>query len=234
MRGPGRAADRPCSAFAGEPSEPATQQAPAEVTVTQDSVAARLRASEQAVSVVELEEAQRHHADMGDALNSVPGVSIRRRGGLGARANLSLGGFNDNQVAFLFDGVPLEYAGFPFGPGSLPFGYAERVEIYHGVVPARLGTVALGGAVNFVPHPVGEGTRARGAYQLGSFGTQRAFLSASKRSEDSGSFIRAELSLDAAANDYTIDANVADASGQIESLRVRRFHDGYFSIVEIS
>ena len=111
-------------------SEPALDEGPlAEVVVRVTSAAARLRESADAVKVVETEQARKESADLGEVLARTPGVGVQRAGGLGSGSRFSLNGLTDEQIRFFLDGVPLEYAGYPFGIANLPVNAIERVEI---------------------------------------------------------------------------------------------------------
>jgi TonB family protein len=195
-------------------------------TTVRSSAAETLRQSAQAVKVVEIEQARQRSSDLGEVLARTEGVGVQRGGGLGSGTRFSLNGLTDDQVRILLDGVPLEFAGLPFGIASVPVNLVERVEIYRGVVPVRFGSDALGGAVNLVTDRATRGTHAAASYQVGSFGTHRLSLSA-RHLFDSGFFVRADGYLDRAQNDYKVDVQVPDARGKLAPARVSRFHDGY-------
>lgn len=191
------------------------------------AAARRLRQSAQAVTVIETKEAKRQTADLGEVVARTEGVGVRRGGGLGSSARFSLNGLTDDQVRFLLDGVPLDFAGYPFGLANVPVNLVERVELYRGVVPIRFGADALGGAVNLVGDRRVHGTHASASYQVGSFGTHRATLSARHLHQPSGLFVRASGFFDHADNDYDIDVEVANLKGKLHPATVSRFHDGY-------
>jgi vitamin B12 transporter len=218
------------AASATAPSAPPTvEAAPSPITVTArgDSRAARRRQSAEAVSVVELEEARRESADLGEVLARTEGVGIRRSGGLGSDAKFSLNGLTDDQIRFFLDGIPLDFAGYPLGIANVPVNLIERVEIYSGVVPVRYGADALGGAVDLRTPSDVRGTHAAASYEVGSFGTHRATVAARHLHKPSGFFANVDAFVDSARNDYYVDAKVADRSGGERPVRVRRFHDHY-------
>lgn len=198
-----------------------------EVTVEGESEAERRRQSAEAVRVIETESLQREAVDMGQALARTEGISVRRAGGLGSRASLSLAGLSDEQVRFFVDGVPLELAGFGPDFANVPVNLVQRLEVYTGVVPLRFGADALGGAIHLVTTDDIRGTHASVSYELGSFETHRLTVSARHLREPQGFFVRATGFFDTTPNDYNVDVQVADASGRLVSVRVPRFHDAY-------
>jgi vitamin B12 transporter len=207
--------------------EPAATEAPIEVTVRKSSEAERRRQSAEAVTVIETERAKRESADMGEVLARTQGVGVRRGGGLGSSTRFSLNGLTDFQVRFFLDGIPLEFAGYPFGVANVPVNLVERAEIYSGVVPIRFGADALGGAVNLVTNQDLHGTHAGASYEVGSFDTHRLTLSARNLHEPSGLFTRFNGFFDYSRNDYPVDVEAPDESGRLSPARAYRFHDRY-------
>ena len=202
-----------------------------EATVRAVSAAERARQGAAPVTVIALDDARRESADLGEVLARTEGLSVRRAGGLGSAARLSLNGLQEDQVRVFFDGIPLELTGFggAFGGGlaSVPVNLVERVEVYRGLVPTRFGADALGGAIALVSD--GERDRARSAFALehGSFGTWRASASARRRLPRSGVVLGAWAFADRADNNYEVDVEIADTSGRLAPQRVPRFHDGF-------
>ncbi|HTN88720.1 MAG TPA: TonB-dependent siderophore myxochelin receptor MxcH [Sorangium sp.] len=232
--GTGALAERPVAAARSEPPSRPVQgpgqsasAAPVEVTVRGATVAERLQQSAQAIKVIDIEPAQRRTADMGEVLARTEGVGVRRRGGLGSTTRFSLNGLSDDQIRFFLDGVPLDLAGFPFGIANVPVNLIERVEIYRGVVPVRLGADALGGAVNLVTDQDVRGTHGAASYEIGSFDTHRLAVTARHLHEPSGFLARVNGFLDYARNDYRVTVDVPDADLVEHPARVYRFHDAY-------
>ncbi|MCP3060394.1 TonB-dependent siderophore myxochelin receptor MxcH [Myxococcus sp. K38C18041901] len=202
-----------------------TQEA-IDVTVEGESVANRRRRSAESVKVVETENLQREAVDMAQALARTEGVDVRRGGGLGSRARFSLAGLSEDQVRFFIDGVPLELAGFGPDFANVPVNLVQRMELYQGVVPARFGADALGGAVHIVTAENLQRTGASASYELGSFETHRVTASA-QHGTASGLFVRASGFFDSSPNDYLVDVKVDDAEGRIHDARLPRFHDAF-------
>jgi vitamin B12 transporter len=101
------------------------------------------------------------------------------------------------------------------------------VNVDRGVVPARFGADALGGAIDLVSHDLQAGSHAHASYQLGSFDSHRASLRLQTHSMRTGWFARARGFLDSARNDYPVEVSGFDASGQSVEQRAYRFHDAY-------
>jgi vitamin B12 transporter len=189
--------------------------------------AARMERSAQAVTVVETEEAQRQSADLGEVLARTQGVSVRRSGGLGSDTRFALNGLTDDQVRFFLDDVPLDLAGFTSGISNVPVDLVERVEVYRGVVPVRVGADALGGAVNLVSEAPATPIGGSVAYEAGSFHTHRLAASAHGVHAGTGLYARATGYFDTTLNDYPIEVEVPDDVGRLSAATVTRFHDGY-------
>lgn len=201
-----------------------------EVTVRgRENPAQRSVRSAEAVTVVDLRRAREQTVDLGEVLARSQGVSVRRDGGLGSNANLSLNGLTGEQIRFFLDGVPLEAAGYPFGVANVPVNLVERVEIFRGVVPVRFGADALGGAVNLVTDTT-FAPRLSASYQTGSNGLHRLTAEGRTRHADTGLVVGASTFVDRAKNNYDVDVKIVNAAGREADARVPRFHDGYSAV----
>lgn len=210
---------------------PPSEAEPVEVTVRGYSDVQRLQRSAEAVHVVSAERAQRQTQDLGEVLARTQGVAVQRSAGLGSDTRISLNGLTDDQIRFFLDGVPLEFMGYPFGIANVPVNLVERVEIYRGVVPVRFGADALGGAINLVSAgDLEPGPHTAASFQAGSFGTHRATMNGHHLDDQSGWLTRVGAFLDLAENDYPMDIDVPDDSGQEVRARVYRFHDAYAAV----
>lgn len=210
------------------PEDARKAETEAEVTVQGHSEAEQLRRSAEAVVVVETKEAKLRSEDMGELLARTQGVAVQRQSGLGSETRVSMNGMTEDQIRFFLDGVPLEFMGYTFGIANVPVNVVDRIEIYRGVVPVRFGADALGGAINLVSeHRLEPGARAAASLQAGSFGTYRLTASGDYLDEPSGFFTRIGAFLDLADNDYPMDIEVPDDTGQEVPAHVYRFHDAY-------
>jgi vitamin B12 transporter len=106
----------------------------------------------QAIDIVDRERLdQLQSATIGDALQTVPGVTVATRGGLGGQTSAFLRGGNSSQTLVLIDGVRINDLTTPNGAfdfGSLMTGNIGQVEILRGPNSIIWGSQAIGGVVN--------------------------------------------------------------------------------------
>lgn len=217
--------EAPLPPAAPEPAPPPAQ--PEVVTIKGARTEAQQRQqSAEAVNVVDLHRSRQQTADLGEVLARTQGVAVRRDGGLGSQSHFALNGLYDDQIRFFLDGVPLDLAGYPFGIANVPVNLVERVEVYRGVVPIRLGADALGGAVNLVGNSNYD-SRLSTSYQVGSFGTHRFTVDARYRHDESGFVAGVSGFFDTTKNNYDVDVETSDSRGRLGPATVKRFHDGY-------
>ena len=198
-----------------------------EIVVEEEDDARERERSSEAVRVVDTTEAQLESADLGEVVARSPGVTVQRTGGLGSSQRFALNGLIDHQVRFFLDGIPLDFAGFPYGLANVPVSFVERVEVYRGVVPIRFGADALGGAVNLVGPGVPEGTGGSVSLQVGSFDTLRTAGGVTHRFGASGGYLRLAGYLDVSENRYPVAVEVPGPDGRPVEATAHRFHDGY-------
>ena len=87
---------------------------------------------------------------LSEALAKAPGMKIRESGGVGSDMAVTMDGFSGKHVKVFIDGVPQEGVGSSFGLNNIPVNFAERIEVYRGVVPVGFGADAIGGVINIV------------------------------------------------------------------------------------
>lgn len=76
-------------------------------------------------------------------------MKLRESGGVGSDMQLMLDGFSGKHVKVFIDGVPQEGVGSSFGLNNIPVNFADRIEVYKGVVPVGFGTDAIGGVIKY-------------------------------------------------------------------------------------
>ncbi|UBM58728.1 TonB-dependent receptor plug domain-containing protein [Marinilongibacter aquaticus] len=205
----------------------AFSQSLGEVRVSGKSVKDRKESTAEAITVIDTREAKLQSADMGQLIARTQGVGVRRSGGLGSSAQISLNGLTGQQVRFFADGVPLEFNGYAFGLTTVPLSIVDRIEVFKGVVPIQFGADALGGAVNLVSPGQRPGWNGGISYQTGSFGTHRMSGNLAYWDVSKGLYAQVNAFRDNVKNDYKIDVGIADEKGKEKRMTVPRFHDAY-------
>lgn len=115
---------------------------------------------------------------MTDALSKIGGVKIREAGGVGSESNISLNGFSGEHVKIFIDGVALDKNNSSFSLSNMPANFAERIDVYSGVVPIEFGTDAIGGIINIVTNKDlrYNSINIDASYSYGSFNTHSTYL----------------------------------------------------------
>ncbi|OAV71483.1 Outer membrane cobalamin translocator [Bacteroidales bacterium Barb4] len=186
--------------------------------------------SESAYNVVAMDTRLLHNTtlDLAHALDRVSGARIRESGGLGSSAEFSLNGFSGRHIKFFMDGVPMEGFGSAFQINNIPVNFADRIEVYKGVVPVSFGADALGGAVNIVTNQRNR-TFVDASYSYGSFNTHKSNINAGYTAKN-GFTVQLNVFQNYSDNNYWVHTPVLDLETLVfspDDKRVRRFHDTY-------
>jgi iron complex outermembrane receptor protein len=122
--------------------------------------------------------APREPIDAASMIDELPGVQVRRLGGDGAFASISVRGSAPSQVGVVLGGIPLTSAADPaFDVGSLPLWPGASFRVYRGFAPAALGTTGyLGGVLVIDPPSPAVGGRTEWWAGAGSFGALKLRL----------------------------------------------------------
>lgn len=198
-------------------------------TVSASSVK-RVRETAYNAIAIDTRELKNSTKTLADALVKAPGIKLRETGGVGSDLQLMMDGFSGKHIKVFIDGVPQEGVGSAFSLSNIPAGFAERIEVYKGVVPVGFGTDALGGVVNVITGKQRRGWNLDASYSFGSFNTHRTHATFGQSLANGLTY---ELSAfqNYSDNDYMVDAAVEDfETGRIErnkKERVRRFNDNY-------
>lgn len=199
-----------------------------EVVVTGSGVS---QVNKSAFNAVAIDAAKLHNStqDLAAALGKVPGVKLRESGGVGSDMQFSLDGFTGKHVKVFIDGVPQEGVGSSFGLNNIPINFAERIEVYKGVVPVGFGTDALGGVVNIVTNKKRR-TFVDASYSYGSFNTHKSYVNAG-HTLSNGLTFEINAFQNYSDNSYYVDTPVKDFETGVwdteKKERVKRFHDAY-------
>ena len=121
-----------------------------EVIISEKSQARLLREQAMPVSVISMQQLQGTVSDVQSILAKTVGVTVRATGGLGSASRLSVRGLEGKRIGFFIDETPMNDQSDFVDLNDIPVDMIDRIEIYKGVVPAKFGGSAMGGAVNIV------------------------------------------------------------------------------------
>jgi outer membrane cobalamin receptor len=195
-----------------------------DLTVEDESEEMDLIRSPMPVSVIDAERFHGRNISLNEVLKRVAGVRLAQEGGLGSRSTIAIHGLEGKRVKIFIDGKPMNTPDGTLGINDIPIQLVERIEIYKGVVPARFGGDALGGAVNVVTRDF-HGSWVDATLSLGSYDTQRLTGVLTKYWEEEKVEIGIGGFYNHAANDYIMNSPYADG------LKIRRDHDDYESYI---
>lgn len=168
--------------------------------------------------------------NLSEALAQAPGMKIRESGGVGSDMQLMMDGFTGKHIKIFIDGVPQEGVGSSFGLNNIPVNYAERIEVYKGVVPVGFGTDAIGGVINIITKKNRNKWFLDASYSYGSFNTHKSYVNFGQTFR-SGLTYEINVFHNYSDNNYYVDTPVKDfTTGAINKKKiehVKRFHDTY-------
>lgn len=144
----------------------------ADIEVFGKSKARKIREQAMPISVISMQELQGTVSNVSDVLSKTAGVKIRTSGGVGSAARISVRGLEGKRIGFFIDETPLSDNTDFLDINDIPIDLIERVEVYKGIVPAKFGGSAIGGAVNIVLKEYPP-QYLDGSYTLQSFNTHK-------------------------------------------------------------
>ena len=200
-----------------------------EVVVVSNGVTRLKRSAFNAVAL-DTKALQNSTQNLSEALAQAPGMKIRESGGVGSDMQLMMEGFTGKHIKIFIDGVPQEGVGSSFGLNNIPVNYAERIEVYKGVVPVGFGTDAIGGVINIITKKNRNKWFLDASYSYGSFNTHKSYVNFGQTFR-SGLTYEINVFQNYSDNNYYVDTPVKDfTTGAINKKKiehVKRFHDTY-------
>ena len=200
-----------------------------EVVVVSNGVTRLKRSAFNAVAL-DTKALQNSTQNLSEALAQAPGMKIRESGGVGSDMQLMMDGFTGKHIKIFIDGVPQEGVGSSFGLNNIPVNYAERIEVYKGVVPVGFGTDAIGGVINIITKKNRNKWFLDASYSYGSFNTHKSYVNFGQTFR-SGLTYEINVFQNYSDNNYYVDTPVKDfttgAINKKKSEHVKRFHDTY-------
>ena len=200
-----------------------------EVVVVSNGVTLLKRSAFNAVAL-DTKALQNSTQNLSEAMAQAPGMKIRESGGVGSDMQLMMDGFTGKHIKIFIDGVPQEGVGSSFGLNNIPVNYAERIEVYKGVVPVGFGTDAIGGVINIITKKNRNKWFLDASYSYGSFNTHKSYVNFGQTFR-SGLTYEINVFQNYSDNNYYVDTPVKDfTTGAINKKKiehVKRFHDTY-------
>lgn len=195
-----------------------------DVIISEKSQARLLREQAMPVSVISMQQLQGTVSDIQSILARTVGVTIRASGGMGSTSRLSVRGLEGKRIGFFIDETPMADQSDFLDLNDIPIDMIDRIEIYKGVVPAKFGGSAMGGAVNIVIKEYPD-HYADVSYQRESYNTNRFQTVLKKNDRKHGLVYGVGGGLNYAENDYVME------SPYVRGLKIKRDHDTYKKVL---
>ena len=177
------------------------------------------------VSVIKPQEMKGEQKNLPELLKQVPGLHVIELKGRGAYTTVSVRGSTPSQVAVYVDGVLMNLGSeAAVDLSTIPVENVERIEVYRGYIPARLGGASMGGVINIItkkPDDRGGGTLLAGG---GSYGRFLANAAYSTKLGDGALFVG--VTRDQARGDFTY-LNTRNEYDQNDDYEVKRKNNSY-------
>ena len=175
-----------------------------EVVVMGKSEARKIREQAMPVTVYSMSQLQGTINSVEDILTKTVGVTIRSQGAVGSASRISVRGLEGKRIGFFIDEVPMNDNSDFININDIPIDMIDRIEIYKGVVPAKFGGSAVGGAVNIVIKEYPP-RYLDASYSFGSFNTHKASSVFKRNLVKQGIELGAALLYTHSDNDYRME-----------------------------
>ncbi len=179
-------------------------------------------------TIIEIDRQAQEFKTVAQVLSETAGLQVRRFGGLGDFATVSVRGASSGQVRIYFDDVPLTRArSETVNLADLPLEPLQRIEVYRGTTPLSIGATALGGVINMITKDPSETPSIAFLAGGGSFGTRQASLTASGMLGDWG--LLGSFNYLGSEGDFPFDDDNGTPVNPHDDERVRRENNAFNS-----
>jgi len=121
-----------------------------EILIRGKSEERKIREKAMPISIISMKEIKGSVNSVNDILSKTAGIKIRSTGATGSVSRISLRGLEGKRIGLFIDGKPLDINNNFANINDIPVNVIERIEIYKGIVPPKLGGSTIGGAINIV------------------------------------------------------------------------------------
>lgn len=202
----------------------AQSQSLKEVIVTAKNEARKIREQAMPVTVISMKQLQGTVSNVQDILSKTVGVTVHATGGEGSSSRISVRGLEGKRIGIFMDETPMNDQSDYVDINDIPTDMIDRIEIYKGIVPAKFGGSAMGGAVNIVLKEYPD-RYADISYSHESFNVNKAQTVFKRHLKDAGLVFGVGGSYTYADNSYTME------SPYVKGLKIKRDHDKFKKII---
>ena len=202
----------------------AQSQSLKEVIVTAKNEARKIREQAMPVTVISMKQLQGTVSNVQDILSKTVGVTVHATGGEGSSSRISVRGLEGKRIGIFMDETPMNDQSDYVDINDIPTDMIDRIEIYKGIVPAKFGGSAMGGAVNIVLKEYPD-RYADISYSHESFNVNKAQTVFKRHLKDAGLEFGVGGSYTYADNSYTME------SPYVKGLKIKRDHDNFKKII---
>ena len=202
----------------------AQSQSLKEVIVTAKNEARKIREQAMPVTVISMKQLQGTVSNVQDILSKTVGVTVHATGGEGSSSRISVRGLEGKRIGIFMDETPMNDQSDYVDINDIPTDMIDRIEIYKGIVPAKFGGSAMGGAVNIVLKEYPD-RYADISYSHESFNVNKAQTVFKRHLKDAGLVFGVGGSYTYADNSYTME------SPYVKGLKIKRDHDNFKKII---
>ena len=202
----------------------AQSQSLKEVIVTAKNEARKIREQAMPVTVISMKQLQGTVSNVQDILSKTVGVTVHATGGEGSSSRISVRGLEGKRIGIFMDETPMNDQSDYVDINDIPTDMIDRIEIYKGIVPAKFGGSAMGGAVNIVLKEYPD-RYADISYSHESFNVNKAQTVFKGHLKDAGLVFGVGGSYTYADNSYTME------SPYVKGLKIKRDHDKFKKII---